>query len=147
VADVVIAAFVISVISAIVAVSSVWFAGRSAAASEARALEAAKTATEIAQKQLAIERHRRRAELAQRHEADGPVPEGHVVRRDENDGAGQARLEIRVTNSVQVTLVSLTMPAQSPVSLHGRDPGSAQGCSSRRSATARSRSADRMVQP
>ncbi len=63
-------------------------ARRSAAAAEAGAI-AATTATEVAQKQLAIERDRRRHELDQRHEEAAPALEGHVVRPRGNDGAGR----------------------------------------------------------
>jgi hypothetical protein len=99
---------------------SIRIAGRSATASDVSAI-ATKTATEVAQKQLAIERDRHRHELEQRHEDAAPALAGHVVKNDGNDGAGHARLEIRVTDSVRLTTVTLILPASAPVTLHGRD--------------------------
>lgn len=121
-----VAALVIAVIGAttgvagvVTAVISIRIAGRSATAGDVSAI-ATKTATEVAQKQLAIERDRHRHELEQRHEDAAPALAGHVVKNDGNDGAGHARLEIRVTNSVRLTTVTLILPAFAPVSLHGR---------------------------
>ena len=103
----------------VTAVISIRIAGRSATAGDVVAI-ATKTATEVAQKQLAIERDRHRHELEQRHKDAAPALAGHVVKNGGNDGAGHARLEIRVTNSVRLTTVTLILPASAPVSLHGR---------------------------
>ena len=103
----------------VTAVISIRIARRSATAGDVTAI-ATKTATEVAQKQLAIERDRHRHELAQRHEDAAPALAGHVVKNDGNDGDGHARLEIRVTNSVRLTTVTLILPPSAPVSLHGR---------------------------
>ena len=103
----------------VTAVISIRIARRSATAGDVTAI-ATKTATEVAQKQLAIERDRHRHELEQRHEDAAPALAGHVVKNDGNDGDGHARLEIRVTNSVRLTTVTLILPASAPVSLHGR---------------------------
>jgi hypothetical protein len=99
----------------VTAVISIRIARRSATAGDVTAI-ATKTATEVAQKQLAIERDRHHHELEQRHEDAAPALAGHVVK---NGGDGHARLEIRVTNSVRLTLVTLILPASAPVSLHG----------------------------
>jgi hypothetical protein len=119
-------ALVIAIIGAIAgvagvvtAVISILIARRSATAADVTAI-ATKTATEVAQKQLAIERDRHQHELEQRHEDAAPALEGHVVKNDGNDGDGHARLEIRVTNSVQLTSVTLILPASAPVIPHGR---------------------------
>jgi hypothetical protein len=121
-----VAALIIAIIGAatgvagvVTAVISVRIAGRSATAGDISAI-ATKTATEVAQKQLAIERDRHHHELQQRHEGAAPALVGHVVRNDGNDGAGLARLEIHVTNSVRLTTLTLILPASAPVSLHGR---------------------------
>jgi hypothetical protein len=103
----------------VTAVISIRIARRSATAGDVTAI-ATKTATEVAQKQLAIEWDRHRHELEQRHEDAAPALAGHVVKNDGNDGDGHARLEIRVTNSVRLTTVTLILPASAPVSLHGR---------------------------
>jgi hypothetical protein len=103
----------------VAAVISIRIARRSATAGDVTAI-ATKTATEVAQKQLAIERDRHHHELEQRHEDAAPALAGHVVKNDGNDGDGDARLEIRVTNSVRLTTVTLILPASAPVSLHGR---------------------------
>jgi hypothetical protein len=100
-------------------VISIRIARRSATAGDVTAI-ATKTATEVAQKQLAIERDRHRHELEQRHEDAAPALAGHVVKNDGNDGDGHARLEIRVVNSVRLMTVTLILPASAPVSLHGR---------------------------
>ena len=101
----------------VTAVISIRIARRSATAGDVTAI-ATKTATEVAQKQLAIERDRHHHELEQRHEDAAPGWRARVRRRD--DGDGHARLEIRVTNSVRLTTVTLILPASAPVSLHGR---------------------------
>ena len=103
----------------VTAVISISIARRSATAGDITAI-ATKTATEVAQKQLAIERDRHRYELEQRDEDAAPALAGHVVKNDGNDGDGHARLEIRVTNSVRLTTVTLILPPSAPVSLHGR---------------------------
>ena len=61
-------------------------ARRSATAGDITAI-ATKTATEVAQKQLAIERDRHRQELEQRHVDAAPALAGHVVKNDGNDAA------------------------------------------------------------
>jgi hypothetical protein len=104
----------------VTAVISIRIARRSAKAGDVTAI-ATKTATEVAQKQLAIERDRHHHELEQRHEDAAPALAGHVIKNDGNDSDGHARLEIRVTNSVRLTTVTLILPASAPVSLHGRD--------------------------
>jgi len=75
-----VAALVISIVGAttgvagvVTAVIGIRISRRSAAAAEASAI-AAKTATEVAQKQLAIERDRHLHELDQRHEDAAPRP-------------------------------------------------------------------------
>jgi hypothetical protein len=85
-------------------------------------VKATRLQTEVAQKQLAIDRDRHHHELEQRHEDAAPALEGHVVKIDGNDGSGHARLEIRVTNSVRLTTVTLILPASAPVSLNRRMP-------------------------
>jgi hypothetical protein len=83
-------------------------------------VKATRLQTEVAQKQLAIERDRHHHELEQRHEDAAPALEGHVVKIDGNGAGGHARLEIRVTNSVRLTTVTLILPASAPVRQHGR---------------------------
>ena len=98
------------VVGVVTAVISIRIARRSATAGDVTAI-ATKTATEVAQKQLAIERDRHHHELEQRHEDAAPALAGHVVKNDGNDGDGHAWLEIRVTNSVRLTTVTLILPA------------------------------------
>jgi hypothetical protein len=102
----------------VTAVISTRIARRTATAGDITAI-ATKTATEVAQKQLAIERDRHHHELEQRHEDAAPTLAGHVVKNDD-DADGHARLEIHVTNSARLTTVTLILPASAPVSLHGR---------------------------
>ena len=123
-----VAALVISIVGAatgvagvVTAVIGIRIARRSAAAAETSA-KTATTATEVAQKQLAIERDRHLHELDQRHEDAAPTLEGHVVRPGGNDGAGRPRLEIRVTNSVRLRLVTVILPAGAPIRMHSRTP-------------------------
>jgi hypothetical protein len=59
---------------------------------------------------LAVVRDRHHNELEQRHEDAAPARAGQVVKNDGNDGDGHARLEIRVTNSVRLTTVTLILP-------------------------------------
>ena len=82
-----VAALVIAIIGAttgmagvVTAVISIRIAGRSATAGDVVAI-ATKTATEVAQKQLAIERNRHRHELEQRHKDAAPrAPnQNHVI--------------------------------------------------------------------
>jgi hypothetical protein len=105
----------------VTAVISIRIARRTATAGDVTAI-ATKTATEVAQQQLAIERDRHHHELEQRHEDDAPALAGHIVKNDGDDGDGHARLEIHVTNSVRLTTVTIILPASAPVSLHGRSP-------------------------
>lgn len=122
----------------VTAVISIRIARRSATAGDVTAI-ATKTATEVAQKQLAIERDRHHHELEQRHEDAAPALAGHVVKNDGNDGDGHARLEIRVTNSVRLTTVTLILRASAPVSLHGRTSMMEQWAQFPEPAAARSR--------
>lgn len=110
---------VTGVAGVVTAVISVRIGRQSATAADVTAI-ATKAATEVAQKQLAIERVRHQHELEQRHEDAAPELEGHVVKNDGNDADGHGRLEIRVTNSVQLTSVTVILPASSPVTPHGR---------------------------
>ncbi len=109
------------VAGAVTAVIGIRIARRSATAGEVSAIAAA-TATEVAQRQFAIERDRRRDEMDQRHEDAAPALEGHIVRPGGNDGAERLRLEIRVTNSVKLKTVTVILSASAPISPRGRAP-------------------------
>jgi hypothetical protein len=106
----------------ITATISIRIARRSATADETSAI-AAKTATEIAQQQLAIERDRHRAELAERHQATAPALEGRIRRPDEPYGSEivQAELEIRVTDTSELLSLTVIFPARSPAMPRGKE--------------------------
>lgn len=103
----------------VTAVISIRIARRTATAGDVTAI-ATKTAAEVAQQQLAIERDRHHHELEQRREDAAPALAGHVVKNDVDDGDGHARLEIHVTNSVRLTTVTIILPVSASVSLHDR---------------------------
>ncbi|HEX9356527.1 MAG TPA: hypothetical protein VF933_22280, partial [Streptosporangiaceae bacterium] len=111
---------VTGMVGAITAVISIRIARRSATADEASAI-ATKTATEVAQQQLAIERDRHHAELAQRHQAAAPALEGCITRPDEPHRSGQAQLEIRVTDASELVSLVAIFPAGSPAMPYGRE--------------------------
>ena len=94
----------------VTAVISIRIVRRTATAGDVTAI-ATKTATEVAQQQLAIERDRHHHELEQRREDAAPALAGHVVKNDGDDGDGHARLEIHVMNSVRLTTVTIILPA------------------------------------
>ena len=107
-------------VGAITAVISIRVARRSATAEETSAI-ATRTATEVAQQQLAIERDRHRAELAGHHQATAPALEGRIKRPDEPDRSGQAQLEIRVTYASELQSLTVIFPARSPAMPPGRE--------------------------
>lgn len=111
---------VTGIVGTITAVISIRIARRSATADEASAI-ATKTATEVAQQQLAIERDRHHAELAQRHQAAAPALEGRIRRPDEPYRSGQAQLEIRVTDASELVSLAAIFPSGSPAMPYGRE--------------------------
>jgi hypothetical protein len=103
----------------VTAVISIRVARRTATAGDVTAI-ATKTATEVAQQQLAIERAAITTSWSSAARTPPPALAGRVVKNDVDDGDGHARLEIHITNSVRLTTVTIILPASAPVSLHGR---------------------------
>jgi hypothetical protein len=87
------------------------YACRSASADQ-RSAEADHGQLAIEQVRRQEEEDRRREELEQRGD---PALEGHVVRSPDDDGTGRARLEIRVTNAVELLSIVVIFRAGCPV--------------------------------
>lgn len=104
----------------ITAVISIRLARRSATADEASAI-ATKTATDVAQQQLAIERDRHRAEVVQRHQAAAPALEGRIRWPHVPNRSGEVQLEIRVTDASELMSLTAIFPADSPAMPFGRE--------------------------
>ncbi|MDQ2876678.1 MAG: hypothetical protein M3Y33_18515 [Actinomycetota bacterium] len=109
-----IAAFVVSVISAVGTAAGILYTRRSASADRISAI-AEQGALKVAREQLAIEQARHYKEIEERGE---PALEGRVVVSPDDDGSRRARLEIRVMNAVELTSMVVIFRAGCPVNPH-----------------------------
>ena len=131
VAGVDIAAFVVSVISAIGAAFGILYTRRSASSDRISAI-ADQSALKVAKEQLAIEQARRYKEMAERGE---PALEGRMVVSPDDDGTGRARLEIQLMNAVELTSMGGDLPGRvsgQPLRRHPRDVREPQAVPRRR---------------
>ena len=106
-----IAAFVVSVVSAIGTAFGILYTRRSASSDRISAI-ADQSALKVAKEQLAIEQARRYKEMEERGE---PALEGRVVASPDDDGTGRARLEIQLMNAVELTSMVVIFRAGCPV--------------------------------
>jgi hypothetical protein len=109
-----IAAFVVSVVSAIGTALGILYTRRSASADRISAI-AEQGALKVAREQLAIEQARHYREMEERGE---PALEGRVVASPDDDGTGRSGLEIRVMNAVELTSMVVIFRAGCPVNPH-----------------------------
>jgi len=113
-----IAAFVVSVVSAVVAALGILYTRRSASSDRISAI-ADQAALKVAREQLAIEQARRYKELEERGE---PALEGRVVPSPDDDGTGRAWLEIQLMNAVELTSMVVIFRAGCPVNPYAATP-------------------------
>ena len=106
-----IAAFVVSVVSAIGTAFGILYTRRSASSARISAI-ADQSALKLAKEQLAIEQARRYKEMEERGE---PALEGRVVASPDDDGTGRARLEIQLMNAVELTSMVVIFRAGCPL--------------------------------
>jgi hypothetical protein len=106
-----IAAFVVSVVSAIGTAFGILYTRRSASSDRISAI-ADQSALKVAKEQLAIEQARRYKEMEERGES---ALEGRMVASPDDDGTGRARLEIQLMNAVELTSMVVIFRAGCPV--------------------------------